>query len=145
MVIHGGKQTRRRKLSDPWTGVAKALYERDYDAIIQQIMCLDETREIVKEHFVKCIAKAAESLCSTHESSQFRGSTVNELLEFYYKLQHLQLQHHAPHLTSVLHAVAEGKRLHRNVHKTPETIIPGMMTAASILLNCRSNQVNSHQ
>ena len=144
MVIHDGKQTRRRELSGPWTGVAKALYQRDNDGIIQQIMCMDETRELVKEHFVKSIAKEAEDLCSIH-ASLFRGSTVNNLKEFDYKLQHQELHHHAPHLTSVLHAVAEGKRLHRNIHKTPETIIPGMMTAASILLNCRSNQVNSHQ
>ena len=74
-------------------------------------------RELVKEHFVKSIAKEAEYLCSIHASVL--------------KLQHQELHHHAPHLTSALHAVAEGKRLHRNIHKAPETIIhvPGMMTA----------------
>lgn len=48
-------------------------------------------------------------------------------------------------LSAVLHATAEHPGLQMNVQKLPKTLTPGITTAAGILLNCRSQNMNSHQ
>lgn len=104
---------------------------------------MEQCRDAVKRCVVKCVTKEVDDLCDTQRPSLFRGSTKTDLEQFNFKLQHQELQQRAPYLSSILHAVAE-----KPSHMTPETQhvnVPGITTAASVLLNCHNRDMNAHQ
>ena len=143
--IHYAHKTETREMLGIWMDVATALCAGDKDRAIRILLQSDEALDELKITSGKVVTREVADLCDPKSSSLFRGSTLSYLQKFNYKEQLQELEVRCPVLSSVLHAAAESPSLHRNVRKVQETLIPGITTAAGILLNCRSQTMNTHQ
>ena len=135
----------KTQLSGLWVEVATALSMGDKRQAIRHVLQSEEAREEFKQTLVQSVTKEVNSLCDHNDPSLFRGSTLPDLKKFSYDKQNQELQVKSPIFSAVLHAAAESSDLRRNKQKTPAMLIPGITTAAGILLNCRSKYMNAHQ
>ena len=84
-------------------------------------------------------------MCSATRPSIFRKSQPDDLEKWSYEKQETELQERAPVLLSILKTAATSTQNLKRTHKKSEASIrPGIMSAASNLLNCRSNAMNLH-
>ena len=145
VVIQYVNHAQKRQLSGPWIQVAAALCAGDHHRAIQHVISMKEAKDYITASFIQSVVEEADNLCDPDNHSLFRESTIEDLNKFNFTQQDLELQLKAPLLASTLHAVAENTNIKRNVKKTKKTLIPGVTTAAGILLNCRSQTMNAHQ
>ncbi len=142
--MHYEHQVERRDLSGMWIDVAAALCAGDRRRALSIVLKSEEAEEEFRFALVNTVVKEVTNLCSPNNPSLFRGANLKDLRKFSYAEQHQELQDKSPLLSAVLHAAAESQGLQRNVRKTRETLIPGITTAAGIILNCRSQTMNTH-
>ena len=145
VIFQRGTALKRRPLSEIWLDVASALCKGDDVAAIHHVLDMDISKDIVDKSILLKVQKELEGLCKKSHKSAFRDSSLDALQHFDLKQQELELQSEAPTFYSILQMAAEPQRIERNVQKTKETLLPNMLTAASVLLNSRNQYMNSHQ
>eukprot|EP00057_Strongylocentrotus_purpuratus_P018700 XP_011673174.1 PREDICTED: uncharacterized protein LOC105442605 [Strongylocentrotus purpuratus] len=101
--------------------------------------------DFFKDAFLQQIRDEVDVLCKPANKSAFRESSLSDLKNFNIKQQATELKSKAPTLLSVLEAATETPRRDRNVEKTKESVLPRVVSAASVLLNTRSQNMNAHQ
>ena len=144
-MVHYRTREQKTQLSGFLVEVASALSLGDKQQAIHLILQSEEAQEQFQQKMIASLNMEVDHLCNMKEPSLFRGSTLPDLQNFSYEKQNLELQDKAPLFSAVLHAAAESAELRRNKQKTPAVLIPGITTAAAILLNCRSKYMNAHQ
>ena len=93
----------------------------------------------------EAVRRECDEICSSSKPSLFRKSSPDDLDKWSYSNQEAELQERAPVLLSILKTAATStQNLKRTRNKDQTTIRPGIMAAASTLLNCRSNFMNLH-
>ncbi|XP_072166071.1 uncharacterized protein [Diadema setosum] len=138
-------QEKATALEAPHSEAQSSMSEGDEDVALDEVMKFKGMQEKMKDVFVKMIHKEVEGMCKLNPPSSFRDSSLSALSSISFKQQATELTANAPTLLSALEAAAEPHRLERNVQKTKETLIPKIVTSASILLNCRNKNMNAHQ
>ena len=106
---------------------------------------MDEAQKEIASVLKSRIQQEVAEICRPAGQSAFRRSSIDDIVDFNLKQQELELQQTTPTFLSMLQTAAEAQHLGRNVQKTKESLLPRVMTAASILLNSRSQRMNSHQ
>ncbi|XP_072037402.1 uncharacterized protein [Amphiura filiformis] len=151
IVVHYPSRIRRRTLHGPWVGVGKALSLGNEDAALQQVLHMPNGKQEASLLVVKVVEEEGKRICKKPSKddgqvSAFRDNTPAALNRFNYSNQKSEMERNCPVLLTILEAAAMNKtQLKKNKAKTEESLVPGIMTAASILFNCRSQEMNAHQ
>ena len=104
---------------------------------------MDEGREAVLQILSRTVKKELEDICSEKPTTFRLPREIKEISEISFNDQFKELQNRAPCLSRVITSAAYNERnLARNTVKTKETLTPGIVTASSIILNCRSQRIN---
>lgn len=134
------------ELPDEWLPMAEALTLGDKHRAYAEVASISHVQAVVEDTIAKEIRRECEQLCSKESTSLFKMSSADDLLRFSANDQDDELKSKAPKFRSFLMAAAcNTRQLPKNKLKTPETITHGTMAAAGVLLNCRSQLMNSHQ
>nr|XP_054758519.1 uncharacterized protein LOC129264636 [Lytechinus pictus] len=99
----------------------------------------------IQGDFLKELQNEAVALCLPNSQSAFRQHDAKSLVSFQFQQQEEELTKHAPGILASVKAISESDTLDSNTQKTQLSILPKQMTAVSILLNARNQQMNSHQ
>ena len=124
-----------------WMPVIRAIIEDDQDCMMREIMTMPET----KAHITNLINDESDKICTPATKSTFRDSSSEGLSKFNFQTQLQEMEKYAPTLLHILQTSATSTHIFRNKLKTTESLTPAIMTAASILFNCRSQEMNAQQ
>eukprot|EP00794_Sanderia_malayensis_P002019 gene2019-2296_t len=136
MVLHA-------VISDDHKSLVRGIIANDPSVIAE---CAFRNSEI-RDKIINCVAKEISKECckiSTSNPSSFKFVENTDLLkEVTPTKQQQELSQKAPILYTCLEAASyNAKALARNTTKSKESILPAIMTAASILLHCYSIRMN---
>ena len=141
----GQHQEIRRRLSDEWLLLAIALSLGDKGRACHVASKIKGVKAIAEKELANEISTECDKLCA-RKASVFRVSSAGDLLRFSPKDQDEELKEKTPKLRSFLMAAACKKRGKNNTRDNDsDDLVHGTMSAAGVLLNCRSTQMNSHQ
>ena len=88
--------------------------------------------------------KEIHSLCKAGEISSFQSKYAGNFKDLY-RTQHLQLDQKAHLFLRLINTVAVNpKSVRRNKLKTADSLIPSIMNAIGVLLNCRNQSMNTN-
>ncbi|XP_071796288.1 uncharacterized protein [Asterias amurensis] len=141
VIFHHGSKVEKKTVAPQWLSVVSAITDNNEEYLIQEVMKLKGAKELV----FKGLKEECELICAPATKSCFRNSTLQGLTSFNFNKQLDELKLHAPTFLQVLQISATSKYMQKNKLRTIESLTPNIMTAASIIFNCRSQDMNSHQ
>ena len=133
-------------MSDEWIPVIESLCMGDKNRAISEVLNLPDVKAAATRLVAEDVQRECANLCSESESSLFRLSTPDELSEFSASDQEQELNRRAPTFLTFLNAAGKNlDQLQKNKLKTDSVVQHGIMSAAGVLLYCRSQNMNSNQ
>ena len=142
VLIHYDKGTRKYKVPAKFRSIGHAISRGDETSVAAT------TVKSVYPEVMSVISKKISSECSALQSnsqSLFKRTDEDALKNWSSDKQEEELQSDAPTFLKCIRAAAVDKAaLERDVRKSNETILPGIMSAAGVLLFCRSSHMNAH-
>ena len=127
-----------RTLDDADGRVARMLLGGHAPSIASAILANEATREAVFTHFLNSINQECSVLCKTSvEIPKMRHINADELADFQWECMRKEMELKAPLLLKVLTTIAV-RNDHRNRKKVGSSHLPGICTAAAVLLKERN-------
>ena len=123
----------------------RALCNNNLNAAANILWSIEEGKKAILNTVSQSITNEAAALCSIKPTS-FRVNNVHELCDMSFAKQFAELQERAPVFSKMVTSAAYNERnLTRNTTKTKKSLIPSLVTAASLILNCRSQRIDAIQ
>ena len=142
----GGAQQVTRRVGRQWHKMAEALAIGDDQQAVDQLIQLPDVRAAMMKETVRDIQRECAALCRKDSTSLFKLKSPKDIKCFSAVEQEKELVKDAPTFLTMLNAAANNsKQLQQNKLKTAESVVHGTMSAAGVLLNCRSMHMNALQ
>ena len=142
----GQRQELRHGLDDEWLPMAKALSSGDTNRAFHAVAKVRDVKSEIEDKMKTEISNECDQLCSKESPTLFKMSSLDDVLGFSPIDQDEELKERAPLMRSFLMtAVCNHRQLSKNKRKNLDSVAQGAMTAAGMLLHCRSSHMNAHQ
>ncbi|XP_071476351.1 uncharacterized protein [Diadema antillarum] len=143
--VRGEKTVNTKTVSPEWKFAVEAIHRGDSNAVIQHVYNMPNIKPLIQQLVLEEIKRETDHLCKPSANSLFRDSSLEGLQKFSVHDQYKELQEKAPVFLSMIEAASLSETLGQLKTKTKEITMPKLMTAASVLLHCKSQKVNNHQ
>ena len=132
------------ELDDNLSKVGRALAGGNLSTISKLVLSHEDLREQILVRIMDEINRECACLCQRGDPSVFRKIPLQNLADFKWSICGDELQRKAPVLYRVFSKVVSSNN-HRNQQKRGDQHLPGVCTAAAVLLKERSREMNGIQ
>ena len=138
--------TRKRQLKDDWVPLGEALCRGDDAAATKEAAAAPGVKVTVLQEITEDIRRECSQMCRKDSNSLFKQSSPEDLADWNFDAQDMELHTKAPMLMTMLTAAGVNEqRMKVNTKKTVDVVQRGIVEAAGVLLYCRNRTMNAHQ